>query len=396
MNYFKLIKRPIRSINQKENGMKNLLLLTLLFVATSAMASDKIMPTIYGKVNKEVGYVTQKKDMAFNKFTGGKDTFNSGTRLGAKNTHELDSMKASYKVELGIGSSTSATDVTVREAKLDLSDFWGTATVGQTYAATGMVGLELDPFSHTGVGWTGVDQSKLVRQAVADGIGYYYRGRKEILGYTTPDLMGLQLSVSFDQNGRAANLSDTQGLRNRDTVEGLLSFKKEMDNMGVKVYAGVSQFVGKETVVTNTATAITTATKEDKSMLFGGQFSFNPVTVGVLYQDRKLKTYDTATPTVTISPKHNWLSGSLKVNVFEKDFVALTYASYTYDNGVANATKNKYSQIAAGYQHQYGDYLTLRLTAANYTIKDKAVVGVLPETTKNSGTLVLAGAQLAF
>ena len=65
-------------------------------LAVSASAQEVKMPTIYGQVNKAILYTSQKKEMGYSKMSNLVDVKNSESRLGAKGTYEVNTLKVNY------------------------------------------------------------------------------------------------------------------------------------------------------------------------------------------------------------------------------------------------------------------------------------------------------------
>ena len=67
-------------------------------LAFSASAQEVKLPTVYGQVNKAILYTSQKKEMGYSKMSNLVDVKNSESRLGAKGTHEVNTLKINYNL----------------------------------------------------------------------------------------------------------------------------------------------------------------------------------------------------------------------------------------------------------------------------------------------------------
>ena len=370
--------------------MKKQIAILAVLATPLASAMEMKMPTVYGKVNKVIAYTDQDNTASVvrKSMDGGTDVENSETRIGVKGEVPTmsDAMKASYKIELGIGSTNSDQNddegkygrIRIRLAEVALKSSFGSVTLGQTYNPFSKIQLAADPLSETVAGMAGIDQTSRIRLGSKVGMGY--RGRVDGLTYATPSFMGLSYTVSTDRENKNSNLvGDAE--YGATHYEHVLGFKRDLGGIDLNLYAGLHKWD-------------MTGKKDLSEMMYGlgvkkGALSFN-FTMTAEEQETVGKTDKETT---------DRMFGALSYTM-DKHTVSFTYQTSEFRNkaGVKKASDADKTQMAIGYKHQCSENIDLNLTALTYEVKDKT--GETNATTKkgleNKATMVAAGIQLKF
>jgi len=365
--------------------MRKLFVITLgMLLAVPAIAD--VMPTIYGKVNREVSMRNLDAEETGSKEIGNirsTDVANSESRIGVKGEYGFNDHTAKYVLELGVNSGTNA--IGVRESYVDIGGFWGSIIAGQTYVAGDMVGLKLDPLSGTSAGLAAVDITNALPSMADDdttaanetyvpikydhalgayGIGYTYRSRKELIGYKTPVIGGFQFYTTIDNNDDIALAGNKATFWSNQA-----SFEKQINDMNFGVYAIYDVVSG-------------AGYKDAKVM--GAGLSFAAMGFGLTGMYTKSeKTAETAaaqpveTTQIMITGKYTFM---------DTNTVALTYGKMSNEdkNEVGNAAKNNTSQMAVALIKELHKNVSVR---ASYGIVEKEQ----EDTTENVKAINLTG-----
>ena len=336
--------------------MRKLFVITLgMLLAVPAIAD--VMPTIYGKLNREVQMKTYES-----KTTGAKeiknirpvDVANSESRIGVKGEYQFNDHTAKYVLELGLNSGTDT--LGIRESYVDFGGFWGSFVTGQTYVAGDMLGLKLDPLSGTSAGLAGVDASTLYdyradslgNQFDTYGIGYFYRSRQELVGYKSPVFAGIQYYTSVD------NSDDVALAGNKTTVWAHeLSFEKKFNEMDFGLYA--------------TYSTITNGGIKDASIMGGGlSVGYMGFGLSAMYSKAELTVDQAGQKAIESVP----MMIAAKYTFLDTNTVAVTYGKRSNEdaNDTAGEQKDNMNQLAFGYIKELHKNVTVR---ASYGMIEK-------------------------
>lgn len=357
--------------------MKKVLLTSAALLAAPVLVNAEMAmsaPTIYGKINKSYAYTDQ--DVKTRKSTSGlRDVDNSETRLGAKGEVEVSSsVKAKYILEIGFNSTHTSEPSTgrirMRLAEGSFLTNFGTVTFGQTYTPSSSKTLTLDPLSNTIVGVAYTDQTALLGltgKNLTSGLGAIYRGRTDVVSYTTPVFAGLTYSISSDKSNKMSNDSTSTTAYGPETFEHMVDFNHKMGDMKLNVFA-------------NYQTTSAANTKKNSVLFYGAKLSMNAFDVAFAMTSEEVE--NNATPTVKTETERMLGSVAYKMNAHK---VAFTYQT-------AEIKKDEeHTQMALGYKYALHKNIELRATAATYEYKDKVTAA-----NKNDATLFALGTEIKF
>ncbi|OFZ52301.1 MAG: hypothetical protein A2381_13635 [Bdellovibrionales bacterium RIFOXYB1_FULL_37_110] len=356
--------------------MRKLFVITLgMLLAVPAIAD--VMPTIYGKVNREVQMRDLDSENAATKDLKNiraNDVANSESRIGVKGEYQFNDHTAKYVLELGLNSGTNT--IGIRESYVDIGGFWGSIITGQTYAAGDMVGLKLDPLSGTSAGLEAVDIQKTLVDSYdiasdhalgAYGIGYTYRSRQELIGYRTPNFAGFQYYTTIDNDDSVALAGNTMTVWSNQA-----SFEKEMNGMNLGVYAAYD--------------VLSSGGLKDASVMgFGASFGMMGFGLTGMYTKSEA-IYTDADLAMPKPLETTQMMVTGKYTFMDTNTVAVTYGKMSNEdkNVTGNAAKNNQSQIAAAFIKELHKNVSVR---ASYGIVEKEQ----EDTTLNTDTIANGG-----
>jgi len=408
--------------------MKKVLVASAVAVlAVPAMAQEMKLPTVYGQVNKAILYTTQKKEKNYSKMSNLVDVKGSESRLGAKGTHEINTLKVNYNLLMGLDSSdtvTSSTDpvgtngtptgrIRIRNAEVSMSDAWGTVFMGQTADIASVVGQKMDPLASTVVGQIGSDMSFYVKNATTN-LGYIERSRVDQIGYKTPELMGLQLALangkvavdsttvaddSNDDNRVGSTLAGSgQGSHAGNRMNALLSYNHAFnDMMKMEAYVGYNDLKA-------------AAYKSYNDYLAAASFTYGEFTFNGEYTKLNKQNSPTATALTPYKIKETYIQAAVKW-IHGDHIAALTFGNRkneqdgrtltsANENNHVGSTNGRYQQIAAGYMYNLNKYVQLRGVYAHYSVKTENTNGRTSATDavafKNSADVFSLGTLVTF
>lgn len=373
-------------------------------LAFSASAQEVKLPTIYGQVNKAILYVGQKKEMGYSKVSNLVDVKNSESRLGAKGTHEINTLKVNYNLLVGLDSSDSGTSggtgagrVRIRNAEVSFADAWGTVFAGQTGDIASAIGTKMDPLASTVAGVIGTDQAAYVKNAVSS-VGYLERGRADQIGYKTPEFMGLQYTVAtakiglsdssdtgdkmYDENSLATLTASASHPATR--VYNLLAYNHKFnDTFKMEAYAGYNLLKTSYFKTYNDYLGALSFTY--------GEFTLNGEYTKLNRERNVANAYKMKNTMIQSSLK--WAHGD--------HTVALTWANRKNEEAAkatgTAANNGKFNQIAAGYMYNLNKYVQLRGVYAHYTTKTESVTTTASGYPfKNSADIFSLGTLVTF
>jgi len=374
--------------------MRKLFVITLgMLLAVPAIAD--VMPTIYGKVNREI----QMKSFE-SKATGAKeistirptDVANSETRIGVKGEYQFNDHTAKYVLELGANSSNTNTDGTlrIRHSYVDIGGFWGSFVTGQTDVAGDGLGLKLDPLSGTSAGLAGIDAAALYNyradslrnQFPVYGIGYFYRSRQELVGYKSPVFAGIQYYTSIDNSNETA----APGLAyNKTTVwANELSFERKFGEIDFGLYA--------------TYSTISNGGIKDATIMGGGlSVGFMNFVLSGMYSKAELTDGSLVNAKASESTP---MMIAAKYTFLDTNTVAVTYGKRSNEdlNGNAGEQKDNINQLAFGYIKQLHKNVSVRASYGMIEKKhDNATENVATDGTAGfEATVAAVGTTITF
>lgn len=341
-------------------------------LAVPAFAQEVKLPTIYGQVNKAISYVSQKKEENYSKMTNLMDVKTSESRLGAKGTYEVDTLKINYNLLMGLDSSnddgTGAGRIRIRNAEVSFADAWGTFFAGQTADIASAVAIKLEPLGNTVVGISGTDTASYIKNATAS-IGYLERGRPDQIGYKTPEFMGLQYTVAsskilinnsgdemIDYNSLAPNATTATASHVGSRFYNLLSYNHKFnDTFKMEAYAGYNILSSGFYKSYNDYLGVVALTY--------GEFTLTGEYTKLNREKATAGSYKMKNTLINSSLK--WVHGD--------HTVAATFANRKNEEAAKTSTTDsqngKYNQIAAGYMYNLNKYVQLRGVYAHYTVK---------------------------
>lgn len=389
--------------------MKKVLVGTAVAVlAVPAFAQEVKLPTIYGQVNKAISYVNQKKEMNYSKMTNLMDVKNSESRLGAKGTHEVDTLKVNYNLLVGLdssdpsaGSQAGTGRIRIRLAEVSFADAWGTVFAGQTGDIASAIGAKMDPLATTTAGVLSADMAYYMKNATSS-IGYLERNRADQIGYKTPEFMGLQLALASYKvavkGGTADETADDNSLVNATTPDttvaahpgtrynSVLSYNHKFNDLfKMEAYAGYNILSS-------------SYYKSYNDYLGAVSLNYGEFTLNGEYT----KLNRQAVTANAFKKKNTMIQASLKWNHGDHT-VAATFANRKNEEiakGDAaattadNALVGKYNQIAAGYMYNFNKYVQLRGTYAHYTVDTDATNKAV--NFKNTADMFSLGTLVTF
>lgn len=383
-----------------------------------AMSAAQAAPTIYGQLNKEYRMVDQDNTY-YTKSAGVVDVENGESRFGFKGTEEVGAMKANYVLELGFNSSNNSVQDgpgrdRIRIASLNFEHAFGTLMLGQQSTITAGAFGAFDPMKDSVAGLTADDHQLIYDNATSGGLGFNNRSRKDILGYKTPEFMGLSFATTLDRSDKNGTAAQYQ---TRDPMywENLLTYKNKFGDFGVTLHAGYMKWNQQD------SSANRYIYNDEKQMAFGAQFKFMDFslagTMTKMSHDQILSTN-----AVKNEFKTDWMSVAAEYKFLEKNYFAVTYAKKEIDQGskydtdgttwsdtgtTQAITNSEETQMAFGLKHKYSDNLEMRLTYATYEYKRKLALTTGEETgaqttannkwaAKTDASVIALGTMLKF
>lgn len=361
--------------------MKKVLLTSAAVLAVPALVNAEMTmsaPTIYGKINKSFAYTDQ--DVKTRKSTTGvRDVDNSETRLGVKGEVAVsESIKAKYALEIGFNSSKTTQEdsskgvsksnerIRMRLAEGTFMTKFGSVTFGQTYTPSAAKALTLDPLSNTIFGVANTDQTAIIGNASSiskGGLGAIYRGRVDLLSYTTPVFGGLTYTISSDKSNKMDNDStgDNYG---PETYEHMVDFNHTMGDMKLNVFA-------------NYQTTSSYRTKDDTVLFYGAKLSMNAFDFAVSMTSEEVEANNTKTEVERMIGAVTYKMNAHKV-------------AFTYQTAEEKKV-NESTQMALGYKYALDKNIELRGLVGTYEFKDKVT-----STNKNDATIFGLGTEIKF
>ena len=372
-------------------------------LAVSASAQEVKMPTIYGQVNKAILYTSQKKEMGYSKMSNLVDVKNSESRLGAKGTYEVNTLKVNYNLLAGLDSSDSGTTsggagagrIRIRNAEVSFADAWGTVFAGQTGDIASLLGAKMDPLVTTVVGTLSTDQATYVKNATLS-LGYLERGRVDQIGYKTPEFMGLQYTVAaskilINNNGDEATDDNSVAPSTATATHpgtryyNLLSYNHKFNDMfKMEAYAGYNLLKSGFYKTYNDYLGALSLTY--------GEFTLNGEYTKLNREKQMAGSFKMKNTMIQSSVK--WTHGDHSV--------ALTWANRKNEEAAkatgTAANNGKYNQIAAGYMYNLNKYVQLRGVYAHYTTKTESTTTTTTDGLpfKNTADIFSVGTLVTF
>jgi hypothetical protein len=359
---------------------KVLALSTAAIVATPAMGAEMKMPTFYGKVNKAIMYVDQESKFNRKTNSGVVDVDSSESRIGAKGSYDLENMKAKYKIELGVNSSTSS-GFRVRVGKAELETKFGTFTLGQDYTASASVVKSYDVFKGTVAQGSNKDYYNFVANSNKQ-IGYNDRSRADLVKYATPKFAGFQYTISQDkddQDDRDRN-DPTAGNYGITNTEHLISYTKEMGKMMFNFNAAYIHWAE-------------AASGDQSEMQFGGTFKMDKFAFkagyGIESQDKDAGT------TTDIEDTRMIVGASYKLGSGK---FMLGYSAWEEERKpqAGTTTTKEESHINFGYAHKFNKYVSINGIISSVSIEQNSGVAATDSAYKNDATIASFGTTIKF
>jgi predicted porin len=341
-------------------------------MATGAMAAG---PTIYGKVNKELRYMTQEDDFETkSKFTSVRDVRNSHSRIGVKGDMDLENgMKGIYQIEMGVVTQENTdeyagadTGIYNRLAMAGLETKFGTLTAGQQYAVDAMALLKLDMMLDTSFMGTGYDMGNVSNFVLPTGaFGYNYLSRNEAVNYVTPEMMGIKLGVSMIDKENDLNVNEKWNI----------------------FYAGYNKTMGANTLEAHLSYGMEKkdTAEDDKYWQTAVGFHMPQLTVSAMY-GVYTKTEKNDITKMNVGAKYK----------MGKCALAVAYTASTDDN---DGKENKQSQMAATFSHAFNNNLSVRLMAGQVKVEKQEFSNTDPATAlkaENTAMIVGTGVTVNF
>jgi hypothetical protein len=366
--------------------MKKKLLLTCTVALTSL--TIQAAPTIYGSLNKDLRYIDQEDVHHRSTFSVVDEVSNAPSRLGVKGTHELDGVSIDYKFEMGIGTSALG----IRHAHAYIGNkMYGKVVIGQDFTALSRVGGKFDPLADTAVGLAGIHQASNIANAVSKRLGYFYRGRNNLLGYQSPNIAGFQLLYTRDdkQVGGTADRARGHATNNSTSLpthnEILVTYKNKFGGVGLDVYAGYA--IGEGPASDKAYDSLYTV---------GAKAMFGQISVSALYSMEMIEQMQT-TKMKEDEKSYMMASAAYKMGAHT---VAATYGAYSEDvyyNDTQATTKDR-NQMALGYKYALGKNAVFNVTASQYSVEYKkdGVTGDAKKLLENDATTFGTGVRIFF
>lgn len=341
-----------------------------------AMSAAQAAPTIYGQLNKEYRMVDQD-NKAFIKTAGVVDVESGESRIGFKGTEEVGSMKALYTLEFGFNSSNNSSIAgagrdRIRVASLNFEMPYGTLMLGQQSTLTAGAFGAFDPMKDTVAGWTGDDSQFIYDNATSGGLGFNNRSRKDILGYKTPEFMGVSFATTLDRGDKNGSAAEYQS---RDPMywENLLTYKNTFGSLGVTLHAGYMKWNQTD----SHGNSELQNPIDEKQMAFGAQFKIADFSLAATHTKNSNTTKVTDYAGASLYSRDvetTWMSVAGEYKFLDKNYFAVTYAKKEYDEGQdwdvapegVSIDNYEETQMAFGLKHKYSDNLEMRLTYVMY------------------------------
>jgi len=393
----------------------SVLAVSAMIAASALMAADA--PTVYGRINKEMRNVKQRKEANKARTTQLRDVAGAETMIGAKGNVPFDTgVEARYTIELGLnsnrdaGSNTSATGTTIyengeririRQARIDLINKWGAISLGQTWALDAIRQVGLDPLAGSGAQLLGLESSD-VTGWVAGMYGMRTRYLVDAIQYRI-EYNGIGFALSHDNNNSVDNLAiDTNASREKWSTA-MLTFDREFNDLKVNAHA-----VYATADIESNAPAVNgqASLNSDKDYwTIGSKFGFHDFSFSFAYSKSNEGEFD-ADSTFVVSPKDkdrkHFLLG-LAYNITEKWTIAATYGrtSFQDEETVAASDGNTFKggfqkQSAIGVIHKCSANVIARLAYSSQV--QKAGIGDIStlDTHSNTADTIMAGVTLLF
>jgi hypothetical protein len=374
--------------------------LRLKVLAVSAMIAAPMLmavdaPTIYGRINKEIRNVKQRKEANKGATTHLRDVAGAESTIGAKGVVPFDTgTEARYTIELGLNSNRDAGSnsgttgtiyengerIRIRQARIDLINSWGAVSLGQTWALDALRQHNLDPLQNTGAQLLGLESSD-VTGWVAGMYGLRTRYLVDAIQYRI-EYNGIGLGLSYDNDNSVDNLTiNTDGARQKWTTA-MLTFDRDFNGLMVNAHAvyAMGDYESNARTVVNQPSL-----KSDKDYwTVGSKFSFSDAAISFAYSKSNEGEYDADTTAAIVTPKdkdrkHFLVTGSYKFAT--KWTAAVTYGKTTFEDtevitssdAASTFTGGSQNQIAAGIIHECSSNVKSRLIYA--TQKQHAGIG---------------------
>jgi predicted porin len=357
---------------------KTLALSTAVVLAAPIAQAEVKMPTFYGKVNKAIMYVDQEAKFNRKTNTGVVDVESSESRLGAKGSYDLGNMKAKYKIEVGV-SSSSSNGIRVRVGKADLVTKFGTFTLGQDYVASATVVKSFDVFKGTVAQGSNKDYYNFVENS-SKHVGYHDRSRADLLKYSTPKFAGLQYTISQDKGSANSKDSNKPGTAQATNTEHLISFSKEMGKMSFNLNAAYIHWAE--------------ANSGDQSeMIFGGHFKMDKLAFRAGYGIEKQEkdsgtTNDIEDTRMIFGVSYKLGSGKVMLgySAWEEETKPLT----------GTTTKEEETHLNVGYAHSFNKYVSINGIFTSLKLEQTTGNATNDAAYKNDASIISFGTTIKF
>lgn len=355
--------------------MKKIVIGTIAAIATtSAFAA----PTLYGKINKELRYVSQEDEVSTRVNSGVTDVDGSESRFGIKGSQSADGMNVDYKLEVGVNSSkdasttnSSSTGLRIRQANVKVNTSYGSWTLGRATHADRVELDKLDAFSGTSAASVSsngdlVDFSK---------VGSKARSRNNMIGYTSPTMMGLTVSVEADKD-------DNTSLVRTDAVSNwyaaTATYARDIAGMNFRIHA-TKAMEDSSQAASDTANSFT-----NLGLTLGNKVWGFGVRLGMQNDGKAVTATGKDQETDHMLVSAHYMMGMHKL--------ALTYKTSKEDY---SAEKQEYSQISAGMICKVSKHVSSRLIVQKSTFSQEAtaIAGSLKEI---GATSVITGITVKF
>jgi predicted porin len=347
------------------------------------------MPRIYGTLGKDVRYIDQDEVHHRSKFSVIDENHNGSSKLGVKGDFEEGDITVDYKFEMGIGTSS----LYIRHAYFYLgNNDYGKLMVGQDLTAISSLIMYFDPLLDTGVGLISALQNSNIANADMP-LGFIYRGRKNLIGYKSPNMGGLEFIFTRDDNQTGGTLDRKRGFDSTNNTtysdpihnEFVLTYKKEFQSSSFNLIASYGIGEGHETVK-----------NYDTAYSVGGKVEVGPFAFTVNYA---LTTIEKMQTTIKKENETSYTSatGSYK---YDDHQVALTYGTFSGEEYYSDSNKRTTDrlQFALGYKYYLSKNVIFSVGASQYTVEYSGdnISAETKKANENEATTFGTGVRINF
>ncbi len=374
--------------------MKKAIVLGTVAALSFAAHAEMKAPTISGRLNNELRYVTQSDGAGepaegYATYTGIADVSNAPSYLRASGNIPMNEMlNLDYVVEMGVRVDVNGVDL--RQSAVMLNSPFGTLVAGHTYTPVSKIS-SFDLLGATGAGLGGSDFGEIANiklnqtgyTSTVEGIGYRHTLRKDVIGYKSPKMMGFQLYATQDRNNDenldkqstgdngTYSTSDDPKAHSPNRYDIALNYDNAFGAIKVKGMLGYLMMDGGQ------AYGETQMTAAGKVSWMGLDFSLGYVATS---WEKNSKDIDNTT-----------MFGGLGYT-YNAHNIAFTYGMKEFEDK-ESVTKTEASQMSLGYQYAFNKNVTGTLTGSMITIEDKTSVS--PDK-KNDATQLATGLRVTF